>query len=201
MRKRRRHAPDAVELLRLAIDCLPVATREAMLEGVRANERVIAGAYVDDRGGVCPMLAAHRHGQRTGFVAFARSWDRFTRAGSAREATPRERRILVAQLEDSLAACDGLELDVAITEHHALRGRTLRAQSRRRRDAARRSRDSGSRPDDAHDPPGEIRARRLGPWRRRARPAGRQAASLYSESPGRRNMISGTTHAGEILSR
>ena len=53
-------AASPVERLRLAIDCLPVATREAMLAGVRANERIIVGAYVDGEGGVCPMLAAHR---------------------------------------------------------------------------------------------------------------------------------------------
>src|SRR3984885_12925650 len=60
MRNRPRHSADAVERLRLAIDCMPVATREAMLAGVRGNERIIVGAYVDEYGGVCPMLAAHR---------------------------------------------------------------------------------------------------------------------------------------------
>jgi len=64
--------------LRRTIDCLPVATREAMLAGVRAGERIIVGAYVDGRGGVCPMLAAHRRGARTNFLSFARAWDRFT---------------------------------------------------------------------------------------------------------------------------
>ena len=34
MRNRRRHDTRAVERLRLAIDCLPVATREAMLSGL-----------------------------------------------------------------------------------------------------------------------------------------------------------------------
>jgi hypothetical protein len=77
---RRQNSP--IERLRLAIDCMPVATREAMLEGVRANERIITGAYVDRDGGVCPMLAAHRRGGRTDFISFARSWDRFTRANA-----------------------------------------------------------------------------------------------------------------------
>jgi hypothetical protein len=127
---------------------MPVATREAMLRAVHAGERFIAGAYVDRQGGVCPMLAAHRRGGRTDFISFARSWDRFTRVGGkAREATPREVRILAAHLEDSLTSMSGLELDLAISEHQALRGRRLRGRRRL--------------PDEA-DPSGEIRARRMG---------------------------------------
>jgi hypothetical protein len=152
MRKRRRHS-SPIERLRLAIDCMPVATREAMLEAVRAGERVIAGAYVDRQGGVCPMLAAHRRGGRTDFISFARTWDRFTRVGGkAREATPRELRILVAQLEDSLMSVCGLELDLAISEHREL-------MSRRRLEARRLP--------DAADPSGEIRAWRTRGGRRR----------------------------------
>src|ERR671936_299224 len=49
--------------LRIAIDCLPLQTRKAMLEGIEAN-RIIVGAYTDRQGGVCPMLAAHRDGGR-----------------------------------------------------------------------------------------------------------------------------------------
>jgi hypothetical protein len=147
MRKQRRHS-SPVEALRLAIDCMPLATREAMLEAVRAGERIIAGAYVDRQGGVCPMLAAHRRGGRTDFISFARSWDRFTRVGGkAREATPREVRILAVHLEDSLMSASGLELDVAIAEHRTLRGRRLRGRRRL---------------PDAADPSGEIRARRIG---------------------------------------
>jgi hypothetical protein len=126
MRNRRRQRSQSVEQLRLAIDCMPVATREAMLEGVRVNERIIAGAYVDERGGVCPMLAAHRCGGRTDFLSFAKSWDRFTRAARMRAATAREVAILVAQLEDSLMGAGGLELDRAIQEHRELRGRRMR---------------------------------------------------------------------------
>jgi hypothetical protein len=148
MRNRRRQS-SPIERLRLAIDCMPVATREAMLEAVQAGERIIAGAYVDRAGGTCPMLAAHRRGGRTDFISFARSWDRFTRAsGTAQEATAREVRILAAQLEASLASGNGLELDVAIKEHRQLRSRRLR--SRRRLP-------------DAADPSGEILARRLAP--------------------------------------
>ena len=49
MRKQRRHN-SPVESLRLAIDCMPIATREAMLQAVHAGERFIAGAYVDRLG-------------------------------------------------------------------------------------------------------------------------------------------------------
>jgi len=127
---------------------MPVATREAMLVGRRSNERIIVGAYVDGLGGVCPMLAAHRCGGRTDFLSFAKSWDRFTRAGgSTRAASRREVSILTAQLEDSLMSAGGLELDVAISEHRELRSRRMA-----RRGLARLP--------DAADPSGEIRARR-----------------------------------------
>jgi hypothetical protein len=176
MRNRRRHTADAVERLRLAIDCMPVATREAMLAGVRGNERVIAGAYVDDRGGVCPMLAAHRRGARTDFISFARTWDRFTRADrTSRQATERELRILVTQLEDSLCSANGLELDTAISQHRALRSRRLLADGARHAPGGdqRRSRAGRSKSLDGADPSGEIRARRLRLPRlqRRAQPA------------------------------
>ena len=96
-----------IDDLRLAIDCLPVRTREAMLEGIRANE-IIVGAYTDRDGGVCPMLAAHRRGGRTSFLSFARAWDRFAAARKrARRATARELRVLERNLEESLAAEHG----------------------------------------------------------------------------------------------
>jgi hypothetical protein len=146
MRNRHRHS-SPVERLRLAIDCLPVATRRAMLEGVTGDRRIIAGAYTDASGGVCPMLAAHRRGERTDFISFAKSWDRFARArGGSRPATERELRILVSQLQASLEQADGLELDRAIAEHRRLIAERVR---------------HGRRPSDEHDPAGEIRARRL----------------------------------------
>ncbi len=147
MRKSSRQNSSPIERLRLAIDCLPLRTREAMLAGVRANERIIVGAYVDELGGVCPMLAAHRQGGRTDFLAFAKSWDRFTRAkGKSRAASSREIGILVAQLEASMLEESGSDLDAAICEHRALRSGRL--------GRARRLRLEG-------DPRGEIRARRL----------------------------------------
>jgi hypothetical protein len=89
------------ERLRLMVDCLPYETRLAMLEGLERFE-IIAGAYSDRNGGVCPMLAAHRCGGRTDFRSFARTWDRFTGAARARRATERELRTLKAQLEQSV---------------------------------------------------------------------------------------------------
>jgi hypothetical protein len=139
---RRQRNTRAVENLRLAIDCLPVRTREAMLEGVTSEWHIIVGAYVDGEGGVCPMLAAHRRGGRTDLLSFARSWDRFTRAGRrARRATERERGILVGQLQASLAGEVKVDLAGAIAEHRDLRVRHTRALEA--------------------DPTGEIAIRRL----------------------------------------
>jgi hypothetical protein len=182
MRNGRRQSTSPIERLRLAIDCMPVATREAMLAGVLANERIIVGAYVDEHGGVCPMLAAHRCGGRTDFLSFAKSWDRFARAkGGPRRASEREVRMLIAQLEGSLASTTGLELDTAIKEHRTLMSRRARNGRRRRLP-------------DAADPSGEILARRL------RRPLRRTRVSQMP-SPGLTNIISGMMQAGEVLSR
>src|SRR3954447_8972948 len=129
-RKPMSRARSPIEDLRLAIDCLPVRTRRAMLEGIRCNE-IIVGAYADRAGGVCPMLAAHRCGGRTSFVSFAHAWDRFAGARRARRAPGRELRILEGQLEASLIADDPLDLGAAIAEHEALRA-TRRQQPPRR---------------------------------------------------------------------
>ena len=162
-----------VEDLRLTIDCMPVATRQAMLDGVQSNERIIVGAYVDRAGGVCPMLAAHRCGGRTDLLSFARAWDRFTRAGRrARCASRRELDILIGQLKDSLESSSGLELDRAIAEHRELTGRRMRS----RRGLAQEG-----------DPSGEILARRLRglkarlPWAENSvQTADRRSRSLVS---------------------
>jgi hypothetical protein len=157
MPSRRHHKSRPVEDLRLAIDCLPVATREAMLRGVGGAERVIVGAYVDGQGGMCPMLAAHRCGGRTDLLSFAKSWDRFTRAGRrARRATPREVGILVGQLQASLMSDAGVDFAGAIDAHRELRARheTVRARQQAVREG---------------DPTGEIVARRLRMPRWRAR--------------------------------
>jgi hypothetical protein len=122
MRRRRKPAHE----LRTAIDCLPIETRRAMLDGMGAN-RIIVGAYVDREGGVCPMLAAHRNGGRTSLASFARAWDRYTKAGRGpRPASERELRTLRTMLEASIAldAPDAEEeLGQAIAEHRAARPR------------------------------------------------------------------------------
>jgi hypothetical protein len=110
--------------LRRAVDCLPRATRIAMLEGIRSNA-IIVGAYTGPDG-ICPMLAAHRAGARTDFISFAKAWDRFALTGSrerrARRATERELLVLTTQLEASLLDDEApvSDLAAAIAEHEAL---------------------------------------------------------------------------------
>jgi hypothetical protein len=136
-----RTARDPISSLRTAIDCLPARTRQAMLDGIRSSP-IVVGAYTDSHGGICPMLAAHRHGGRTSFVSFARAWDAFARTDTIRRATERELRTLEHLLEASLAAEEQTDLAAAIAEHRA-------AVDRRRRRAP------------------EIIARRLTPGRLR----------------------------------
>jgi hypothetical protein len=125
----RRHRAKLIDDLRLAIDCLPLKTRLAMLEGVKANDRIIVGAYTDQQGGVCPMLAAHRHGGRTDFLCFAKSWDRFTRATLTRTATERELRILIDSLQASITGEVGVELSDVIADHRRLLAARERSRS------------------------------------------------------------------------
>jgi hypothetical protein len=89
---------------------------------------------VDKRGGVCPMLAAHRNGGRTNFGIFARAWDAYTGAKQRkpRRASRREVRALEGYLEMSLVR-DGSELH---TETHpdrplAMEVREVKATRRR----------------------------------------------------------------------
>jgi hypothetical protein len=161
MGRNRHNSSRPVKDLRRAIDCLPVRTREAMLEGVRGHDRIIVGAYSDRHGGVCPMLAAHRRGGRTSFLSFARSWDRFTRAGrKVRQATRRELAILISQLEASLLSEKPGALGRAIEEHRALSARRAAAQT---------------------DPAGEIRAARLRAPRRPRSDDGRPRRAATSK--------------------
>ena len=120
--------------LRIAIDCLPLDTRKAMLDGMSAN-RIIVGAYVDSKGGICPMLAAHRNGGRTSLASFARAWDRYTRVRKPRPATERELRTLRTMLEASIALDDPghTELAEAIAEHKVSQGRASEPRERRER--------------------------------------------------------------------
>ena len=114
-----------IQDLRHTIDCMPMHTRVAMLQGVR-EDTIIVGAYTDASGGVCPMLSAHRRGGRTTFIQFARTWDRFTKAPrkGSRPAKQRELQILARHLEASIEAESELisssEMGQAIAEHRAL---------------------------------------------------------------------------------
>jgi hypothetical protein len=124
-----------------------------MLDGVRSN-RIVVGAYTDGRGGICPMLAAHRNGGRTSFLSFARAWDAFARAEKVRPATARELRVLEDLLVASLAEDPGGDTDLAaaIAEHQASvrrRGREIVAR-RLRPSRVRRLRRSA---DDRDGPP------------------------------------------------
>jgi hypothetical protein len=133
MRRQRKRAQD----LRRAIDCLPRDTREAMISGIDAGP-IIVGAYTDGDGGVCPMLAAHRRGGRTSLASFARAWDRYTEARSARRASQRELRTLRAMLEASLwYEPDRGDLDKAVAE---LRARGVERATAAKRDTGERDR-------------------------------------------------------------
>ena len=92
-----------------------------MLTGVEAN-RIIVGAYTDRKGGVCPMLAAHRNGGRTSLASFAHAWDRYTGArGRPRPATDRELHTLTAMLEASIALDELPSLEDVAREFGKLR--------------------------------------------------------------------------------
>ena len=141
----------------MAIDCMPRGTRQAMLDGITSN-KIIVGAYTDRDGGICPMLAAHRHGGRTALASFARSWDRYTNAhGRPRPATDRELRTLRAMLEASLMWDDDRgEMTAAIAGLKAARERRAREEA-----ASAPARDTGER-----DRTPELRKRHGWAWLR-----------------------------------
>jgi hypothetical protein len=149
--------PQAIDDLRLAIACLPRATRVAMLDGLASNE-IIVGAY-STGDGVCPMLAAHRAGGRTSFIGFAEAWDRFAqrsgRTRRSRKATERELLVLRTHLEASLLQ-EGAPLAGAIADHEALTARSRRERERERQ---------RTRPGDP-DRSGELRRRPGWAWTR-----------------------------------
>jgi hypothetical protein len=127
-----------------------------MLDGITSN-KIIVGAYTDRSGGVCPMLAAHRHGGRTALASFARSWDRYTNAhGRPRPASDRELRTLRAMLEASLMWDDDRgELTAAVAQLKAAKER------RAREEAVAPPRDTGER-----DRTPELRKRHGWAWLR-----------------------------------
>lgn len=101
---------------------MPHRSKVAMLRGIEENE-IIAGAYVDGDGGVCPMLAAHRTGGRTSLASFAKAWDRYTNTSRARRASSRELRTLTALLEESIANdadVSSQDMRDAVNEHKLL---------------------------------------------------------------------------------
>jgi len=129
--------------LRQSVEALPNHTKRAMLDGIK-NNRVIVGAYVDKRGGVCPMLAAHRNGGRTDFGSFARAWDAFTGAKKPRRASAREVRTLKGYLEVALIR-DGIAPPDETTSPWAerpLADEVRDVQAARRRLAESEARDS-----------------------------------------------------------
>ncbi len=92
-----------------------------MLTGVEAN-RIIVGAYTDRKGGVCPMLAAHRNGGRTSLASFAHAWDAYTGVRRRpRPATDRELHTLTAMLEASIALDELPALEEVAREVRKLR--------------------------------------------------------------------------------
>jgi hypothetical protein len=155
--------------LRRTIDTMPLETRRAMLGALDRNP-IIVGAYTSPDG-VCPMLAAHRNGGRTDYSAFARAWDRYTRAGKqARRATDGELAVLRSMLSDSIDGEEVRGLDAlrrAIADHR----RIQLARARREEHEVE--------PYEPADP----------------------AQIAYRPSPGLMNCSSGTMHAGEVLSR
>jgi hypothetical protein len=139
--------------LRQAVECLPRSTRIAMLEGISSNA-IIVGAY-SERGGICPMLAAHRAGGRTSLISFARAWDRFAFRGAkprrVRRATERELLVLRTHLQASLLEEElpATEIGAAIVEHRELLARRSAGRESRRRSRPGdpdRSRELRSRP-------------------------------------------------------
>ncbi len=130
----------------MAVECLPERTKVAMLEGIAQNT-IIVGAYTDRSGGVCPMLAAHRHGGRTSLLAFAKAWDRFCSAKRPRVATERELAVLKTHLDASLIGVTREDFSAAIADHQAA------GRERREREAAQLGLDWMVEGDDAEREP------------------------------------------------
>ena len=143
--------PQRAQELRAAIDRLPLATRESMLEGIQTNPIIVA-ADGNLRGGVCPMFASSRRpASRRPGRRFARAWDRYARARLPRAATERELLTLRSMLETSIELENepAVSLREAIVSHQASSARSqaareasLRAESasRPRRDAEKHDR-------------------------------------------------------------
>lgn len=162
--KLRRGYRNPAARLRAAVYALPRRSREAMLQAIE-EDPIIAGAYSDAAsGGVCPMLAAHRHGGRAEPSSFARAWDCFVGAKRPRLATGRELRALRSYLEVSLIE-----------------------------DAGEAKRARPPRPDDAGGPAWILPTRSYDTYRRRiadasAQHAGRALRPMPGAGPARRRL-------------
>jgi hypothetical protein len=137
MARRRR---DSATRLRNAVEALPNHTKQGMLRGIQTN-RVVVGAYTDKRGGVCPMLAAHRNGGRTDFGSFARAWDEYTHAKKPRRASAREVRTLKGYLEHALLR-EGIAPEQPIQRTTSLTDAVRAVKATRRRLAEAEARES-----------------------------------------------------------
>jgi hypothetical protein len=135
----RQKRPDAMRL-RHAVEALPTHTKQGMLKGIQTN-RVVVGAYTDKRGGVCPMLAAHRNGGRTNFGAFALAWDAYTGARKPRRASAREVRTLKGYLELALVR-EGIRPEDPIRRESTLGDEVRAVKAARRRLAEADARES-----------------------------------------------------------
>ena len=170
-----------IQELREAVQCLPRATRVAMLKGLDAGP-IIAGAY-SSGDGICPMLAAHRAGGRCNAAFFADAWDRFAfrdrhhrhdrpgRRAAARRVNERELRILRVHLEASLLDEELADATLAgaLREHRQLlAGRESSVDPAPAADRSREPAATGgtrSRPGDRNRA-GELRGRAGWAWSR-----------------------------------
>lgn len=117
--------------LRAAVDRLPLATRQAMLEGVDTNP-IVVGADGDPRGGVCPIYATPTPPSRRIGRPFARAWDRYAGARLPRRASERELGTLRSMLQTSIdrehererGEPEAVSLRAAIVAHKASQKRS-----------------------------------------------------------------------------
>ena len=162
--------------------------------GIEANG-IIVGAYTDRRGGVCPMLAAHRNGGRTSLASFAKAWDRYTGA-SGRPGPPRDRELntLRAMLEASIAIDEGIDLS-SVRAHRGPEPADTGERHRAASSAAAAGSWRGSGRSGADD-----YERALAELEAVERERERELVELrLGVSPGRMNWISGTMQRVEVL--
>lgn len=124
--------------LRAAIDRLPLATRQRMLDGIHRHP-IIVGADGDPRGGVCPVYATSSPPSKRIGKPFARAWDQYAGARVGRPASERELHTLRSMLATSieLESEPAVSLSAGIVAHKASLARTQAAAAvREQRSAA-----------------------------------------------------------------